>query len=177
MGFTERSTAFDFNAALADHAKYVKQRKEEAKNLEKLKSAPKLNLALAEGQTITVNIKVNKPSNTSTNKSSSSSSTATGILPPPPGSRSQQTTSQPSNQQPQIADPFSNFDFGDFNGGNQQQNQNFNFDPFQTTATQQNVSNDPFDIFMSKPSQSAQQQQQPAQQQTKSAANLFDWTI
>ena len=60
MGFTERNTAFDFNAALADHAKYVKQQKEAAKNVQKLSDAPKLNLGLAEGQKITVNLKVKK---------------------------------------------------------------------------------------------------------------------
>jgi hypothetical protein len=58
MGFTERNTAFDFNAALSDHAKYVKQRKDEQNSVNRLKDAPKLNLGLQEGQQITVNLKV-----------------------------------------------------------------------------------------------------------------------
>lgn len=54
--FQDRSDSFDFNVALQDHFKYVKN----AEALEKEKSDPKpeLNLGFKEGETIKINMKI-----------------------------------------------------------------------------------------------------------------------
>jgi len=82
MGFTERNQAFDFNAALSDHQKYVKQQKEAEQNLKKLENAPQLNLGLQEGQKIRLDIKIK----TNAPKKERSEGTGTGLLSPPPSS-------------------------------------------------------------------------------------------
>jgi len=103
MGFTERSESFDFNAALQDHQKYIKQKKEAAIAVQRLDTMPHKDYSLAEGQKIHVNIKSSKPNSTSAAKPAQLGSG--GLLPPPPGSKSA-STSKPMNQPNNIFDQF-----------------------------------------------------------------------
>jgi len=91
MGFTERNEAFDFNAALQDHEKHVRNQKELENQAAKLASMPKIDLSLKEGQSIHVNLKTNKPISKPT--STTTGETGFGLLPPPPsGKRTNPTT-------------------------------------------------------------------------------------
>ncbi|CAF92398.1 unnamed protein product [Tetraodon nigroviridis] len=56
VGFGDRGDAFDFNVALQDHFKWVKQEIEISKTAQLGDSGPKLDLGFKEGQTITLNI-------------------------------------------------------------------------------------------------------------------------
>nr|KAF6444590.1 NECAP endocytosis associated 2 [Molossus molossus] len=56
LGFGDRGDAFDFNVALQDHFKWVKQQCEFAKQAQNPDQGPKLDLGLKEGQTIKLNI-------------------------------------------------------------------------------------------------------------------------
>ncbi|XP_030798536.1 adaptin ear-binding coat-associated protein 2 isoform X5 [Rhinopithecus roxellana] len=59
IGFGDRGDAFDFNVALQDHFKWVKQQCEFAKQAQNPDQGPKLDLGFKEGQTIKLNIAVN----------------------------------------------------------------------------------------------------------------------
>jgi len=190
MGFTERNVAFDFSAALADHQRYVKQLKEQASSFQKMKDAPKLNLGLAEGQKITVNLKI--PTKSSSSSSSSSrTATGTGILLPPPGSTSNSSSSSSSQKftQPTIFDKlgndtaFASFDFGDFTGGANNsgtQSQQFDFgDPFPSQSTIKNQQDKPansnlFDFSFENTNASTNPQQ--STKPSTNTSNPFDWT-
>ncbi|XP_070314863.1 adaptin ear-binding coat-associated protein 2 isoform X1 [Odocoileus virginianus] len=56
IGFGDRGDAFDFNVALQDHFKWVKQQCEFAKQAQNPDQGPKLDLSFKEGQTIKLNI-------------------------------------------------------------------------------------------------------------------------
>ncbi|XP_019510392.1 PREDICTED: adaptin ear-binding coat-associated protein 2, partial [Hipposideros armiger] len=56
IGFVDRGDAFDFNVALQDHFKWVKQQCEFAKQAQNPDQGPKLDLGFKEGQTIKINI-------------------------------------------------------------------------------------------------------------------------
>uniref|UniRef100_A0A671LZ22 Adaptin ear-binding coat-associated protein 2-like n=1 Tax=Sinocyclocheilus anshuiensis TaxID=1608454 RepID=A0A671LZ22_9TELE len=56
IGFADRGDSFDFNVALQDHFKWVKQESELARQEAAQVSAPKLDLGFKEGQTIKINI-------------------------------------------------------------------------------------------------------------------------
>uniref|UniRef100_A0A2K5S3L8 NECAP PHear domain-containing protein n=1 Tax=Cebus imitator TaxID=2715852 RepID=A0A2K5S3L8_CEBIM len=56
IGFGDRGDAFDFNVALQDHFKWVKQQCEFAKQAQNPDQSPKLDLGFKEGQTIKLNI-------------------------------------------------------------------------------------------------------------------------
>ncbi|XP_033084134.1 adaptin ear-binding coat-associated protein 2 isoform X4 [Trachypithecus francoisi] len=56
IGFGDRGDAFDFNVALQDHFKWVKQQCEFAKQAQNPDQGPKLDLGFKEGQTIKLNI-------------------------------------------------------------------------------------------------------------------------
>uniref|UniRef100_A0A8C5MIT2 NECAP endocytosis associated 2 n=1 Tax=Leptobrachium leishanense TaxID=445787 RepID=A0A8C5MIT2_9ANUR len=58
VGFADRGDAFDFNVALQDHFKWVKQQSEFAKEAQNPAPGPKLDLGFKEGQTIKINIAV-----------------------------------------------------------------------------------------------------------------------
>ncbi|XP_005925352.1 adaptin ear-binding coat-associated protein 1 isoform X1 [Haplochromis burtoni] len=100
IGFGDRSDAFDFNVALQDHFKWVKQETEFSKQAQAPDSTPKLDLGFKEGQTITLNIGQSKKKD----RSRPQSSGGFGLLPPPPGgklapppsSRSTNHNTQPS---------------------------------------------------------------------------------
>uniref|UniRef100_A0A1A8FVS1 Adaptin ear-binding coat-associated protein 1 n=1 Tax=Nothobranchius korthausae TaxID=1143690 RepID=A0A1A8FVS1_9TELE len=100
IGFGDRGDAFDFNVALQDHFKWVKQENELTKQAQAPDSIPKLDLSFKEGQTITLNIGQSKKKD----RSRPQSSGGLGLLPPPPGgklapppsSRSTNHNTQPS---------------------------------------------------------------------------------
>uniref|UniRef100_H3CFP1 Adaptin ear-binding coat-associated protein 1 n=1 Tax=Tetraodon nigroviridis TaxID=99883 RepID=H3CFP1_TETNG len=82
VGFGDRGDAFDFNVALQDHFKWVKQEIEISKTAQLGDSGPKLDLGFKEGQTITLNIGGKKR-----DKPRPQSAGGFGLLPPPPGGR------------------------------------------------------------------------------------------
>ncbi|KAJ8334369.1 hypothetical protein SKAU_G00400080 [Synaphobranchus kaupii] len=83
VGFGDRGDAFDFNVAIQDHFKWVKQEDEISKQSQLPDTGPKLDLGFKEGQTITLNIgqsrKRDKPRQTGAG--------GFGLLPPPPGGK------------------------------------------------------------------------------------------
>ncbi|CAN9503633.1 unnamed protein product [Ophioblennius macclurei] len=83
VGFGDRGDAFDFNVALQDHFKWVKQENEFSKSAQLGDSGPKLDLGFKEGQTITLNIGQGKKRD----KPRPPSSGGFGLLPPPPGGK------------------------------------------------------------------------------------------
>ncbi|XP_072334769.1 adaptin ear-binding coat-associated protein 1-like [Scyliorhinus torazame] len=56
VGFHDREDAFDFNVALQDHFKWVKQDAEVSKREQELEPCPKLDLGFKEGETIQLQI-------------------------------------------------------------------------------------------------------------------------
>ena len=56
IGFGDRSDSFDFNVALQDHFKYVKNQEQIEK--EKVEPKPQLDLSFKEGETIKINMKI-----------------------------------------------------------------------------------------------------------------------
>ncbi|XP_066539864.1 adaptin ear-binding coat-associated protein 1-like [Hoplias malabaricus] len=83
IGFGDRGDAFDFNVALQDHFKWVKQDYEFSKQAQAPDSGPKLDLGFKEGQTITLNIGQSKKKD----KPRPQSSGGFGLLPPPPSGK------------------------------------------------------------------------------------------
>lgn len=112
IGFNDRSDSFDFNVALQDHFKYVKQAKQieqEAKQAvnEPGIQQPKLDLRFKEGQTIKINLKSSLPGDEQAKKpiKSANESIVPGILPPPPGSTIPKLTPPPGTAVPKLAPP------------------------------------------------------------------------
>jgi len=124
MGFTERSDAFDFSAALQDHAKYQKQKKESEAYIQRAATQPKTDYSLPEGAKIHVELKNKKPAS-STASSSGQGSFNGGFLPPPPGSRKAPAHDSPlmSNNRPNPPSQQASFD--DFFGSSLPQSQQF----------------------------------------------------
>ncbi|KAI1885828.1 hypothetical protein AGOR_G00207800 [Albula goreensis] len=83
IGFGDRGDSFDFNVALQDHFKWVKQDNEIIKQSQTPDSTPKLDLGFKEGQTITLNIGQTKKRE----KPRPHSTGGFGLLPPPPGGK------------------------------------------------------------------------------------------
>ncbi|EDO36330.1 predicted protein [Nematostella vectensis] len=122
MGFSDRGDAFDFNVALQDHFKWVKQNEqfEAEKSLPKA-DEPKLDLAFKEGQTIHINIGSSK----STNRPKPAGGSI-GAFPPPPGSTAPKLAPPPGavgggmsplspRRTPQVQNPISSQSlFSDF---------------------------------------------------------------
>jgi len=120
MGFQERSEAFDFNVALQDFTKHLKN--ETAPKPEF--TGPKVDYSWKEGETININIgKLKKSvSTTKTNVTTSpqNQNTSTNpndfiLLPPPPSNKTSTTTASNTNQQNKNNEWA---DFGDFVGAN-----------------------------------------------------------
>ncbi|XP_029307747.1 adaptin ear-binding coat-associated protein 1-like [Cottoperca gobio] len=84
IGFGDRGDAFDFNVALQDHFKWVKQEDEFKKQAQTPDTTPKLDLGFKEGQTITLNIGQSKKRDRSRPQSSGGFGL---LLPPPPGGK------------------------------------------------------------------------------------------
>ncbi|XP_077168581.1 adaptin ear-binding coat-associated protein 2 isoform X3 [Paroedura picta] len=92
LGFVDRGDAFDFNVALQDHFKWVKQQSELARQAQNPQQAPKLDLGFKEGQTIKLSIaNMKKKEGTVGSKSRPGSSAGTGLIPPPPGGKASLT--------------------------------------------------------------------------------------
>ncbi|XP_035251357.1 adaptin ear-binding coat-associated protein 1-like [Anguilla anguilla] len=83
VGFGDRGDSFDFNVALQDHFKWVKQDDEIMKQSQAPDSAPKLDLGFKEGQTITLNIGQTRRKD----KPRPQGAGGFGLLPPPPGGK------------------------------------------------------------------------------------------
>uniref|UniRef100_A0A8C5MJT3 NECAP endocytosis associated 2 n=1 Tax=Leptobrachium leishanense TaxID=445787 RepID=A0A8C5MJT3_9ANUR len=97
VGFADRGDAFDFNVALQDHFKWVKQQSEFAKEAQNPAPGPKLDLGFKEGQTIKINIANIKKKEGA--KPRPAGSGGLSLLPPPPGGKGS-APAQPSNPQP-----------------------------------------------------------------------------
>uniref|UniRef100_A0A8C6XTL6 NECAP endocytosis associated 2 n=1 Tax=Naja naja TaxID=35670 RepID=A0A8C6XTL6_NAJNA len=88
IGFVDRGDAFDFNVALQDHFKWVKQQDELAKEAQNPTQGPKLDLGFKEGQTIKLSIaNMKKKDGSSGSRSRTADSTGLPLLPPPPGGK------------------------------------------------------------------------------------------
>eukprot|EP00245_Coleochaete_scutata_P016837 TRINITY_DN8042_c0_g1_i1.p1 TRINITY_DN8042_c0_g1~~TRINITY_DN8042_c0_g1_i1.p1 ORF type:complete len:284 (-),score=53.83 TRINITY_DN8042_c0_g1_i1:671-1522(-) len=83
IGFRERTLAYDFQAALYDHMKYLNKKKEAEEMEEEYKSKPAVDYSLKEGQTIHLDIKSRKSDSP---KQSKRDGFASGVVisPPPP---------------------------------------------------------------------------------------------
>jgi len=118
VGFADRSDSFDFNVALQDHFKWVKNADAPAEQA----PAPALNLGLQAGQTIKINLsgklgdqKRERPKNANPGGL---------LLPPPPGgARTAPSVPQTSNNLISVPSTTTqdDDDFGDFASSNQQQ--------------------------------------------------------
>ncbi|NXC31209.1 NECP2 protein, partial [Campylorhamphus procurvoides] len=84
VGFADRGDAFDFNVALQDHFKWVRQQSELAR--QDSEQGPKLDLGFKEGQTITLNIAnmKRKEGNSGNSRARPAGPGALGLIPPPP---------------------------------------------------------------------------------------------
>ncbi|CAI9605530.1 unnamed protein product [Staurois parvus] len=98
VGFADRGDAFDFNVALQDHFKWVKQQSEFAKQAQNPDPGPKLDLGFKEGQTIKINIANIKKKEGAPPAKPRPLSAGPSLLPPPPGSKTpiQHSTPQPA---------------------------------------------------------------------------------
>ncbi|KAJ8360728.1 hypothetical protein SKAU_G00172530 [Synaphobranchus kaupii] len=115
LGFADRGDSFDFNVALQDHFKWVRQEGELAKQEANQDAAPKLDLGFKEGQTIKINIGNIKKKDPPAAGAAKSRSMGSGLLPPPPGAKSGGVTPPPvANQSvpPTQPNTASVFDFG-----------------------------------------------------------------
>uniref|UniRef100_A0A8D2BDN4 NECAP endocytosis associated 2 n=1 Tax=Sus scrofa TaxID=9823 RepID=A0A8D2BDN4_PIG len=97
IGFGDRGDAFDFNVALQDHFKWVKQQCEFAKQAQNPDQGPKLDLSFKEGQTIKLNIAnmKKKEGAAGTPRARPASTGGLSLLPPPPGGRTSTLTAHP----------------------------------------------------------------------------------
>ncbi|XP_042334300.1 adaptin ear-binding coat-associated protein 2 isoform X2 [Sceloporus undulatus] len=91
VGFVDRGDAFDFNVALQDHFKWVKQQRELDKEAQDPHQGPKLDLGFKEGQTIKLSIaNVKRKEGSAGSRTHAAAGGAPGapsLLPPPPGSK------------------------------------------------------------------------------------------
>ncbi|XP_057553640.1 adaptin ear-binding coat-associated protein 2 isoform X2 [Hippopotamus amphibius kiboko] len=100
IGFGDRGDAFDFNVALQDHFKWVKQQSEFAKQAQNPDQGPKLDLSFKEGQTIKLNIAnmKKKEGAAGTSRARPASTGGLSLLPPPPGGRTSTLIPPPGEQ-------------------------------------------------------------------------------
>ncbi|NXD18326.1 NECP2 protein, partial [Nothocercus nigrocapillus] len=89
VGFVDRGDAFDFNVALQDHFKWVRQQSELARQAQSLDEGPRLDLGFKEGQTIKLNIAnmKKKEGAAGSAKPRPAAPAALSRLPPPPGGK------------------------------------------------------------------------------------------
>uniref|UniRef100_A0A8C7AYH1 NECAP endocytosis associated 2 n=1 Tax=Neovison vison TaxID=452646 RepID=A0A8C7AYH1_NEOVI len=100
IGFVDRGDAFDFNVALQDHFKWVKQQCEFAKQAQNPDQGPKLDLGFKEGQTIKLNIAnmKKKEGTAGTPRARPASTGGLSLLPPPPGGKTSTLIPPPGEQ-------------------------------------------------------------------------------
>ncbi|KAL0978430.1 hypothetical protein UPYG_G00170300 [Umbra pygmaea] len=101
LGFSDRGDSFDFNVALQDHFKWVKQEGELAKQEASQNQAPKLDLGFKDGQTIKINIGNIKKKD----PGAKSRPAGSGLLPPPMPKGGALITPPGSQQTPQSTQP------------------------------------------------------------------------
>ncbi|XP_071839871.1 adaptin ear-binding coat-associated protein 2-like [Apostichopus japonicus] len=105
IGFQDRADSFDFNVALQDHFKHLKQEQQFEAESKKLDTGPKLDLGFKEGQTITINI--GKKDGASKPRSRPTGAAASGgqppLLLPPPGVKPLGLPPQAASQEPPAA--------------------------------------------------------------------------
>ncbi|NP_001085494.1 NECAP endocytosis associated 1 S homeolog [Xenopus laevis] len=87
IGFSDRGDAFDFNVALQDHFKWVKQESDLSKEPVGQDNQPKLDLGFKEGQTIKLNIGHMKKKDGSSKPRAGTGTGNITLLPPPPGGK------------------------------------------------------------------------------------------
>ncbi|XP_068171528.1 adaptin ear-binding coat-associated protein 2 [Antennarius striatus] len=112
LGFADRGDSFDFNVALQDHFKWVRQEGELAKQEASQSAAPKLDLSFKEGQTIKISIGNIKKKEAGAAKTRPMGG---GLLPPPPGAKAGGLILPPAGQQAAPAvqtNPAPLLDFG-----------------------------------------------------------------
>lgn len=115
LGFADRGDSFDFNVALQDHFKWVKQESELAKQEATQSAVPKLDLGFKEGQTIKISIGNIKKKDGTSQGGAKARSMGSGLLPPPPGVKAGGFLPPPEAPQPApVAQPSSAtlLDFG-----------------------------------------------------------------
>mmetsp|Transcript_18487 Transcript_18487/g.32109 ORF Transcript_18487/g.32109 Transcript_18487/m.32109 type:complete len:244 (-) Transcript_18487:11-742(-) len=121
LGFAERNEAFDFNVALQDHKKYLKNKEESAKALERLKNEPDVDYTL-KGP---IKVSLNVPSGGSSSGSKlaavadddNDDAAFIGLLAPPPKAKTSVTTPAASSSSTTTAAASNNADpFGSFAG-------------------------------------------------------------
>uniref|UniRef100_A0A7N5KFT3 NECAP endocytosis associated 2 n=1 Tax=Ailuropoda melanoleuca TaxID=9646 RepID=A0A7N5KFT3_AILME len=100
IGFGDRGDAFDFNVALQDHFKWVKQQCEFAKQAQNPDQGPKLDLGFKDGQTIKLNIAnmKKKEGAAGTPRARPASTGGLSLLPPPPGGKTSTLIPPPGEQ-------------------------------------------------------------------------------
>ncbi|KAI5947106.1 adaptin ear-binding coat-associated protein 2 isoform X2 [Manis javanica] len=100
IGFGDRGDAFDFNVALQDHFKWVKQQCEFAKQAQNPDQGPKLDLGFKEGQTIKLSIAnmKKKEGASGTPRARPASTGGLSLLPPPPGGKTSTLIPTPGEQ-------------------------------------------------------------------------------
>ncbi|CAI5783077.1 ear-binding coat-associated 2 isoform X1 [Podarcis lilfordi] len=109
VGFVDRGDAFDFNVALQDHFKWVKQQSELAKQALNPDQGPKLDLGFKEGQTIKLNIAnvKKKDGSSSASRPRATGSGGPSLIPPPPGGKASLTGEQlPSAVEADVSIPW-----------------------------------------------------------------------
>ncbi|XP_066493884.1 adaptin ear-binding coat-associated protein 2 [Tiliqua scincoides] len=88
VGFVDRGDAFDFNVALQDHFKWVKQQSELAKQAQNPNQGSKLDLGFKEGQTIKLNIaNMKKKEGVPGSRPRLAGSGGPSFIPPPPSGK------------------------------------------------------------------------------------------
>jgi len=157
MGFQERNDAFDFSAALQDHAKFIKQKKESEENARRAATQPKVDYSLKDGQKIHVEFKTAKKSSPSSPTVQANSNFSGGLLPPPPSSSNRIKTNQPQQQTSSSFTPGSNSSLFDFDPS-------FNQNSFSSASQNQ---------FSSQNQQFGQYQQQQNQQFNQQNQQFF----
>ncbi|XP_078392882.1 adaptin ear-binding coat-associated protein 1-like [Cetorhinus maximus] len=85
VGFPDREDAFDFNVALQDHFKWVRQDAEALRQEQDLPPCPKLDLGFKEGQTIQLHIGNMKRRQQTRPRPAAGTGAAVPLLPPPEG--------------------------------------------------------------------------------------------
>ncbi|NXT67407.1 NECP2 protein, partial [Chaetops frenatus] len=90
LGFVDRGDSFDFNVALQDHFKWVRQQSELARQAQDLEQGPKLDLSFKEGQTIKLSIAnmKKKEGGAGSTRPRPAGPGGLSLLPPPPGGKS-----------------------------------------------------------------------------------------
>ncbi|XP_031424443.2 adaptin ear-binding coat-associated protein 2 isoform X2 [Clupea harengus] len=118
LGFADRGDSFDFNVALQDHFKWVKQESDLAKEEANPTPVPKLDLGFKDGQTIKISIGNVKKKDGMPQGGAKARPMGSGLLlPPPPGVKAGGFPAPPGAQQPVPAEqPLAAtlLDFGDF---------------------------------------------------------------